>query len=184
MKNKTVLFTLAACALAGSFALLDCHLDITCITAQNCENGQVCVLSDAGAAGGPATGQCQDAPADAGTTTSSGTTSGTGGASTASSSGTTTSSSTTTTTASSSSTSTTSSGGGCTGSSGCPAGDYCNVSTCAACSVDAHCGATCAACSGSTPHCLTNTCVACTQNSDCSGLEMCCSNHTCAVLCS
>jgi formylglycine-generating enzyme required for sulfatase activity len=65
----------------------------------------------------------------------------------------------------------------------CPSNQACSgQGACAVCKTDASCGATCAACSGSTPKCkaqsTTSACVGCLSNADCSGATPVCNTST------
>jgi hypothetical protein len=75
--NKRILLAIPVAALFASLALANCHLEIACVTVENCETGQVCVA-----------GLCQDAPSGtggAGSSSSTSTSTGSGSSSTASS---------------------------------------------------------------------------------------------------
>lgn len=66
----------------------------------------------------------------------------------------------------------------------CVAGEWCNQSQCEACNTSAHCGPTCAACGGGTPHCVNGTmCVQCVTSNDCPAGQQCGAGNTCIAGC-
>jgi hypothetical protein len=65
----------------------------------------------------------------------------------------------------------------------CPAGQFCDGMMCQPCNTSARCGATCMACTGSTPHCSGTACVQCTASGQCPITTPCCqaTTNTCTT---